>query len=79
MIAANCRLISNNHDLENRWMITCKPVHIGMRAWIGAEATILPGATIGDNAVVDAGPVVTKDVEPNTMVTGNPAKSRKNI
>ena len=74
MIAANCQLISNNHDLENRWVITCKPVHIGKRAWIGAGATILPGVTIGDNAVVGAGSVVTKDVEPNTMVAGNPAK-----
>ena len=79
MIAANCQLISNNHDLENRWVITCKPVHIGKRAWIGAGATILPGVTIGDNAVVGAGSVVTKDVEPNTMVAGNPAKLIKRI
>ena len=79
MIAANCQLISNNHDLENRWVITCKPVHIGKRAWIGAGATILPGVTIGDNAVVGAGSVVTKDVEPNTMVAGNPARLIKRI
>ena len=79
MIAANCQLISNNHDLVNRWVITCKPVHIGKRAWIGAGATILPGVTIGDNAVVGAGSVVTKDVEPNTMVAGVPAKFIKNV
>ena len=79
MIAANCQLISNNHDLENRWVITCKPVHIGKRAWIGAGATILPGVTIGDNAVVGAGSIVTKDVEPNTMVAGNPAKLIRRI
>ena len=42
-IAANVQLISNNHDLENRMVITCKPVHICRRAWIGAGATILPG------------------------------------
>ena len=79
MIAANAQLISNNHDLDNRWIITCKPVHIGRRAWIGAGATILPGVTIGENAVVGAGSVVTKDVEPDTIVAGNPAKIIRKI
>lgn len=74
MIAANVQLISNNHDLEDRMVITCKPVKICRRAWIGAGATILPGVTIGENAVVGAGSVVTKDVEPDTIVAGNPAK-----
>lgn len=72
-IAANVQLISNNHDLENRQIIVCKPVHICQRAWIGAGATILPGVTIGENSVVGAGSVVTHDVEPNTIVAGNPA------
>ena len=62
-----------------RRVITCKPVHIGKRAWIGAGATILPGVTIGENAVVGAGSVVTKDVEPRTIVGGVPAKFIKNI
>lgn len=78
-IAANVQLISNNHDLEDRNVITCKPVTIGRRVWIGAGATILPGITIGDNAVVGAGSVVTKDVEANTIVGGNPAKFIKHI
>lgn len=56
-----------------------KPVHIGKRAWIGAGATILPGVTIGDNAVVGAGSVVTKDVEPDTIVAGNPARLIRRI
>ena len=78
-IAANVQLISNNHDLEKRWIITCKPIHIQRGAWIGAGATIFPGITIGENAVVGAGSVVTHDVEPNTIVAGNPAKLIKRI
>lgn len=79
MIAANVQLISNNHDLYERQIITCRPVHIGKNAWIGAGATILPGVTVGDNAVVGAGSVVTHDVEPDTIVAGNPARFIKCI
>lgn len=79
LIAANVQLISNNHDLDNRNIITCKPVHICRRAWIGAGATILPGVTIGENAVIGAASVVTHDVPPNTIVAGNPAKIIKTI
>ena len=78
MIAANVQLISNNHDLYERQVITCKPVHIGKNAWIGAGATILPGVPIGDNAV-GAASVVTKDVPADTIVAGNPAKFIKRI
>lgn len=79
MIAANAQLISNNHDLYDRQILLCKPVHICENVWIGAGATILPGVTVGKNAVVAAGAVVTKDVAPNTIVGGNPAKFIKNI
>lgn len=78
-IAANVQLISNNHDLVDRMVITCKPVHICRRAWIGAGATILPGVTVGENSVVGAGSVVTHDVEPNTIVAGNPARVIRKI
>lgn len=67
-IAANAQLVSNNHDLVDRMVITCR------RVWIGAGATILPGVTVGENSVVGAGSVVTHDVEPNTIVAGNPAR-----
>ena len=79
LIAANVQLISNNHDLQTRNIITCKPVRICRRAWIGAGSTILPGVTVGENAVVGAGSVVTHDVAPNTIVAGNPAKFIRNI
>ena len=73
------RIVTDNHDFANRMVLRCKPVHIGRNAWIGVGAIILPGVTIGDNAVVAAGSVVTKDVAPNTIVGGNPAKFIKAI
>lgn len=79
LIAANVQLISNNHDLENRNIITCKPVRICRKAWVGAGATILLGVTVGENAVVGAGSVVTHDVAPNTIVAGNPARFIKKV
>ena len=79
MIAANVQLISNNHDLYERQVITCRPVNIGRNVWIGAGATILPGVTIGDHAVVGAASGVTKDVAADTIVAGNPARFIKRI
>ena len=79
MIAANVQLISNNHDLYERQILICKPVRICKNAWVGAGATILPGVTVGENAVVAAAAVVTKDVPANTIVAGNPAKIIRTI
>lgn len=70
-----------NHDLavNQRENMFPKPVRIGNDVWIGAHATILPGVTIGNGAVIAAGAVVTKDVLSNTMVGGVPAKIIKKI
>lgn len=64
---------------EYRWRTFAKPIIIGDGCWIGANATIIGGVTIGDGAVVAAGTVVTKDVEPHTMVGGVPAKVIKRL
>ena len=55
------------------------PIHIGKRVWLGANVTVLAGVTIGNNAIVAAGAVVTKDVPANTIVGGVPAKILKQI
>jgi acetyltransferase-like isoleucine patch superfamily enzyme len=56
-----------------------KPVHIKKGAWITLNVVILPGVTIGENAIVSTGSVVRKDVAPYTIVGGNPAKFIANI
>ena len=59
--------------------VCTNPVTIGNDIWIGANAVILPGVTIGDHSVVAAGAVVTKDVPPHSLVAGIPAKVIKQI
>jgi len=74
-ISREAFICTASHDISkpNRPLITA-PIVIGDGVWIGARAIILPGVTIGEGAVVAAGSVVTKDVEPFTVVGGNPAK-----
>lgn len=81
MIGPKVNLITENHPLNpaDRKSMLCKPILIKRNAWIGAGATILPGVTIGENAVVAAGAVVSKDVPDNTIVGGIPAKVIKTI
>ena len=55
------------------------PIRLGRNVWIGSGAIVVQGVTIGDNAVVAAGAVVTKDVAPNTVVGGTPAKFIKTV
>lgn len=80
LIGPDVKIISVNHDLIDRHnKIYFKKVTIKKNAWICAGAIICPGVTIGENSVVAAGAVVTKDVESNSVVGGNPAKFIKNI
>ncbi|MFZ3565867.1 DapH/DapD/GlmU-related protein [Streptomyces sp. BH097] len=80
LIGPKTNLISANHPIrasERPEFYTRAPITIGAGAWLGAAVTVLPGVTIGHGAVVGAGAVVTKDVPPNTLVTGPAAAPRK--
>lgn len=55
------------------------PVHIGKNCWLGAGVIVLPGVTIGDNTVIGAGSVVTKDIPANVVAVGNPCKVLREI
>ena len=81
LIAPKVSLLSEGHptSIEDRHSLIPKPIHIKKNAWIGANATILQGVTIGENAVVASGSVVSKDVPDNTIVGGIPAKIIKEI
>lgn len=73
-IGPNVTMVTDNHDLRHHQILQCKPINLQENAWIGANALILPGVTIGENAVVAAGAVVTRDVPANVVVAGTPAK-----
>lgn len=55
------------------------PVHIGRNCWLGAGVIVLPGVTVGDNSVIGAGSVVTKDIPPNVVAVGNPCRVLREI
>ena len=79
-VAPGVRIATINHDFNNRHTIyTYGKVTIKKNVWIGMGATICPGVTIGENSVVAAGAVVTKDVPDNVVVGGVPAKIIKTL
>ncbi len=81
LIAPKVSLLSEGHPVNpnDRQSLVPGHIHIKKNAWIGAGATILPGVTVGENSVVAAGAVVSKDVPANTIVGGVPAKIIKSI
>jgi acetyltransferase-like isoleucine patch superfamily enzyme len=82
MIGPNVSIITTGHPLEpsqRRAATIGKPIAIGGNVWIAAGATIIGGVTIGENSVVAAGSVVTRDVPPDTFVGGNPARVIRSI
>jgi len=82
MIGPNVSLITSGHPLEpsrRRDGVVARPIVIERNVWIAAGATIIGGVTVGENAVVAAGSVVTRDVPPDTLVAGNPARVIRSI
>ncbi|MER5172717.1 sugar O-acetyltransferase [Thioclava kandeliae] len=83
LIGPNVQIYAATHPLEaapRRAMLESgKPVTIHDGVWIGGGAILCPGVTIGENAVVGAGSVVTRDVAPNMLVAGNPARLIRNL
>jgi len=82
MIAAHSAIVTTTHDIDAlkkgrkyRDTVLLRPVVIGKNVWIGTSAIVLPGVVIGDDSVVAAGAVVTKDVPPRTLVAGVPART----
>lgn len=83
MIGPNVTIATAAHPVEpslrkKALQFNC-PVHIGNNVWIGANVVILPGVTIGDNTVIGAGSVVTKDIPANVVAVGNPCRVLREI
>lgn len=83
MFGPNVTVATAGHPIEpnlrSQAMQYNIPVHIGDNVWIGANAVILPGITIGENSVIGAGSVVTKDIPANVVAVGNPCRVLREI
>ena len=82
MIGPNVSIFTSGHPIQpnkRRSSVIAKPIAIERNVWIAAGATILGGVTVGENSIVAAGSVVTRDVPPNTLVGGNPARVLRSI
>ena len=83
LIGPGCHLICTNHSLDAgerlRGVFDNRPIGIGARVWLGANVTVLPGVTIGDEAVIGAGSVVTRDVPAGVVAVGNPCRVLREI
>lgn len=82
-IAPNCGFYTAGHPVDpkerNKGLEYARPITVGNNVWIGAQVCVLPGVTIGDNCVIGAGSVVTKDIPANSIAVGNPCKVIKTI
>lgn len=82
-VGPNCGFYTALHPLDvetrNKGMEWAESITVGNNVWFGGNVTVLPGVTIGDNAVIGAGSVVVKDIPSNVVAVGNPCKVIKNI
>ena len=82
-IGPNCGMYTANHPISprerNQGLENAKPIVIGDNCWLGGDVTILPGVTIGENTVIGAGSVVTKDIPANVVAVGNPCRVLRSI
>lgn len=75
VVSEGAFICTATHDITSEtFNLVTKPITIGDGAWVASRAIVLPGVSIGEGAVVAAGAVVTRDVEPWTIVAGNPAR-----
>ena len=82
-VGPNCGFYTSGHPLDyetrNKGLEYAKPIKVGNNVWIGGNVCVMPGVTIGDNAVIGAGSVVNKDIPSNSVAVGNPCKVMKKI
>ena len=82
-IGPNCGFYTAGHPLDviqrNKGLEYAKPIEVGDNVWFGGNVVVLPGVKIGNNSVIGAGSVVTKDIPDNVVAVGNPCKVLKNI
>ena len=82
-IAPNCGFYTAGHPLDpierNKGLEYARPITVGDNVWFGAQVCVLPGVTIGDNCVIGAGSVVTRDIPSGSVAVGNPCRVIKKI
>ena len=82
-LGPNCSFYTVNHPIDvetrNKRLEYARPIEIGDNVWIGGDVIVLPGVKIGNNTVIGAGSVVTKDVPANVIAVGNPCKVIKEV
>lgn len=82
-IAPNCVISTAGHAIDSQQrgqgLEIARPIRVGNNVWIGANVSILPGVTIGDNTIIGAGSVVNKDIPSNVIAVGNPCRVMRSI